>query len=98
LAGRIQSDRPFLFTEDQKIKFLIDEAIFSDSFAARTRAVNEISAYPGRAFDVINEIIESIPSGDSVFRTFCLNAITKLRAAELRRLETGPNINDKIGK
>jgi hypothetical protein len=98
LAGRIQPDRPFLFTEDQKIKFLIDEAIFSDSFAARTRAVNEISAYPERAFDVINGILESIPAGDSVFRTFCLNAVTKLRAAELRRFETGQGVGDKPGK
>lgn len=97
MAGRIQVDEPFLFTTDQKIKFLIDEAIFSDSFAARTRAINEITTYPDKAFDVMNEILESIPASDGVFRTFCLNAITKLRSAELKRLESSQSINGKAG-
>lgn len=87
LAGAVNPYKPFLFTDEQEIKILIDQAIFSDSMAARTRAVNQLTLnYGSKARPALKEILESIPAGEAGFRTFCLSAIGKLRHVEDRAL------------
>ena len=85
MAGTPNTHKPFLFTEEQDIKILIDQAIFSDSMAARTRAVNQLALnYGMKAMPALNDILNSIPSGEEVFKAFCVNAISKLWQSEER--------------
>lgn len=87
LAGSFNPYKPFLFTDEQDIKILIDQAIFSDSMAARTRAVNQLALnYGSKAMPALKEILESIPAGDKGFKNFCLSAIGKLQHIENRAL------------
>jgi hypothetical protein len=80
LAGSFNPHKPFFFTEEQDIKILVDQAIFSDSMAARTRAVNQLASnYGERARPALMEILDSIPSSDGGFKAFCLSIIAKLR-------------------
>jgi hypothetical protein len=88
LAGATNPHKPFLFTEEQDIKILVDQAIFSDSMAARTRAVNQLALnYGMKAMPALKDILGSIPSGEDVFRAFCVNAISKLRQSEERAVD-----------
>lgn len=80
MAGSYNPYKPFFFTEEQDIKILVDQAIFSDSRAARTRAVNQLALnYGAKARPALLEILESVPSGDDGFKAFCLSIIAKLR-------------------
>jgi hypothetical protein len=78
-----------LFTDEQDIKILIDQAIFSDSTAARTRAVNQLSLkYGPKALPALKEIVDAIPASDKAFKSFCLAATGKLRLSQERGLES----------
>ena len=91
LAGNLNPHRPFLFTEEQDIKILTDQAIFSDSMAARTRAVNQLTlAYGMKAMPALKDILSTIPLGEDVFKAFCVNAIAKLWQSEERSLTAEP--------
>jgi hypothetical protein len=85
LAGTSNPHKPFLFTEEQDIKILVDQAIFSDSMAARTRAVNQLTLnYGMKAMPALKDILSSIPSSEDAFKAFCVNAISKLWQSEER--------------
>jgi hypothetical protein len=69
-----------LYTEDQKLGFLIDDALFSDSQSARVRAINQISAkYGSKSIPILEEIVKTLPSTDDVFRSICLNVINRMK-------------------
>ena len=89
LAGTSNPHKPFLFTDEQDIKLLTDQAIFSDSMAARTRAVNQLALnYRMKAMPALKEILNSIPSSEEMFKAFCVNAIAKVWQSE------GKAVND----
>lgn len=74
-----------IYTPDQKARFLVDDALFSDSSNARIRAVNQLAEdYGARAIPIIKDIIMTVPATDEVFRTFCSNAISKINEQEQR--------------
>lgn len=53
--------------------------------AARTRAVNQLALnYKMKAMPALKEILGSIPSGEDMFRAFCVNAIAKVWQSEDR--------------
>ena len=88
MAGSFNPYKPFLFTEEQDIKILIDQAKFSDSMAARTRAVNQLALnYGTKAIPALKEIVESIPASDEGFKAFCASAIGRIRQSEDRAVE-----------
>lgn len=95
MAGRIQPNKNFLFTEDQSIKFLVDEAIFSDSLTSRTRAVNQIALHGDKALPAIKAVLDSIPASDERFKAFCLNMITKIQLSEIRAIENARFLDKK---
>jgi hypothetical protein len=96
LAGATNPHKPFLFTEEQDIKILVDQAIFSDSMAARTRAVNQLALnYGMKAMPALKDILSSIPSGEDVFRAFCVNAISKLWQSEERAVDERTAFREK---
>jgi hypothetical protein len=65
------------FTEDQRMKILRDYALFSDSKAARTRAITELAeAYGMKAVPFIHEIINAIH--DDWLRGYCERCIERL--------------------
>ncbi|HXG05797.1 MAG TPA: hypothetical protein VNI77_00540 [Nitrososphaera sp.] len=80
------SHEPFertIFTEDQDITFLKDDAIFSDTFNARRRAVDELARrYKKRAIPAIREIIcasSAITGQDNeIFQKYCRLLIEEL--------------------
>jgi hypothetical protein len=85
LAGTPNPQKRFLFTDEQDIKILTDQAIFSDSMAARTRAVNQLALnYRMKAMPALKEILGSIPSSEEIFKAFCVNAIAKVWQSEDR--------------
>ena len=87
LAIKANQSRPFLFTDEQDIKILRDQAIFSDSMAARTRAVNELALkYGAKAIAALEEILQTIPSNESTFKAICTTTLVKLRHVETQRL------------
>jgi hypothetical protein len=68
-----------IYTRDQNLKFSVDDALFSDSRAARTRAVNQLARdYGLLAIPVIEDIIRSVPASDEEFRAFCAYVIRKI--------------------
>ena len=69
------------FTIDQNLKFLVDDALFSDSLNARMRAVNQIAREYGMGGvpTIEREIIGLLPPTDETFRVFCLNVIEKIK-------------------
>lgn len=67
-------------TEEQHMKVLRDEAIFSDISSAKIRAINELARlYDVKAIPVIIEVIDSLLSTEQAFRAFCLNTIDKIK-------------------
>ncbi|HKZ62096.1 MAG TPA: hypothetical protein VJZ68_06760 [Nitrososphaera sp.] len=73
------------YTRDQNLRFLVDDALFSDSSSARIRAVNQIVRDSGfRAIAVIEEIVKTVPATDEEFRAFCINVIGKIEEQEAR--------------
>jgi hypothetical protein len=76
-----------IYTPDQQARFLVDDALFSDSPGARVRAVNQLTKdYRASAIPIIRDIIRTLPANDEVFRTFCDNAIRKIKEQD-RRME-----------
>gem|GEM_PF-2295204 len=74
-----QEDYTFL-TRDQHIRFLIDQALFSDSPSARTRAVTQLARrYREIAIPTIEEIIATLPNTDQEFRAYCTNLIARIK-------------------
>jgi hypothetical protein len=74
-----------LYTREQNLRFLIDDALFSDSKSARTSAVKELARdYKTRAIPVIQDIIKTLPENDQEFMTFCANIIAKIREEDQR--------------
>jgi hypothetical protein len=70
-----------LYTKDQNMGFLVDDALFSDSTSARIRAVNQLwRDYGLSALPIIEEIVQTLPLTDDVFRAFCVNVTSKIRA------------------
>jgi len=69
-----------LYTRNQNIGFLVDDALFSDSSSARIRAITQLSRdYRFEAIPIIEEIVKTLPSTDQAFRTICTNVIDKLK-------------------
>ncbi len=67
-------------TEEQIMKILKDEAIFSQSLNARTRSVRELAtAYGSRAIPIILEVIDTVPYNDVGLKAVCLRAIAKIK-------------------
>jgi hypothetical protein len=67
-------------TEDQIMKILKDEAMFSQSLNARSRSVRELAtAYGSRALPIILEVLDTIPRNDEGFKAVCLQAIAKIK-------------------
>lgn len=76
LARELQN----FLTEEQHMKILRDNAIFSDTQSAKIRAVNELAqCYNVKAIPVIMDIIDSLLFTDHAFRGFCLNTIEKIK-------------------
>lgn len=67
------------FTQDQVMKILRDEAIFSATDHSRTRAVNQlVQRYGVEALPVINDILNSLVVSDREFKRFCLAVIERI--------------------
>ena len=67
-------------TEDQIMKILKDEAMFSQSLNARTRSVRELAtAYGPKAVPILLEVIDTIPHSNDGFMAVCLQAIAKIK-------------------
>ena len=76
----VAEDLQMFLTEDQIMKILKDEAMFSDSISTRTRAVRQLANnYGFRAVPFITEVIETIPHNDNGFRAFCVQSIAKIK-------------------
>lgn len=72
-----------LYTRDQNLRFLVDDALFSDSSAARIRAINQIAKdYGIMAIPVIQDIINTLSPTDEVFSAFCINILHKIKDEE----------------
>ena len=70
-----------LYTKNQKIRFLVDDALFSDSSSARIRAVNELSRdYGQEAVPIIEDIARTIPATDEAFKVFCISVLSRTKA------------------
>jgi hypothetical protein len=68
-----------LLTDEQLMKILRDQAIFSDGPSARVRSINELATRYGKgAIPVINEIINSVPHSEDEFRAYCRTIIKKI--------------------
>ena len=68
------------YTMDQNLRYLIDDALFSDSQSARIGAIKELARDYGRgAVPVIEEIIKTLPTSDEEFIMLCKNATVKIR-------------------
>ena len=68
------------YTMDQNLRYLIDDALFSDSQSARIGAIKELARDYGRgAVPVIEEIIKTLPTSDEEFIMLCKNVIAKIR-------------------
>jgi hypothetical protein len=82
-----------LYTRDQNRRFLVDDAIFSDSLAARIRAVNQLGRdYGLSVIPVIEDIIKTLPATDEEFKAFCINVIRKVEDQE--QGTTGTKLDD----
>jgi hypothetical protein len=68
-----------LYTKDQTIGFLVDEALFSDSTSARIRAITKLSREGSKAIPIIEGIIKILPVTDKEFRTYCIGVIAKIK-------------------
>jgi hypothetical protein len=69
-----------LFTRDQKLRYLVDDAIFSESLNTRIKAVNQmIVNYGLNAIPVIEQILDILPVTDKEFKTLCKNMVDKVR-------------------
>jgi hypothetical protein len=64
-------------TDEQYAEILVDRALFSDSYSVRTRSVKQLSLeyYRPKAKRMIEDIIDSTPVTDYIFRAFCRNVI-----------------------
>ena len=72
-----------LYTRDQNIKFLADDAIFAESKHLRTKAINQLARdYGMMAIPVIHEIASTLPAKEEEFILFCVNTISKLKEEE----------------
>lgn len=68
-----------LLTDEQLMKILRDQAIFSDGPSARVRSINELATRYGKgAIPVINEIINSVPHSEDEFKAYCRTIIKKI--------------------
>jgi len=68
------------FTKDQNLRFLVDDALFSDAVSVRVRAINQLARdYGVMAIPVIEDIIKILPVTEDVFRTFCANVLNDLK-------------------
>ena len=69
-----------LYTRDQKVRFLMDDALFGDSLNARVKAVTSLSRNYGlNAIPIIEQIAGIIPATYEEFRVFCFKTIDKIR-------------------
>lgn len=76
----VAEELQMFLTEDQIMRILKDEAIFSQSLNARTRSVRELaSEYGSRAIPIILEVIDTLPNNDDGFKGVCLQAIAKIK-------------------
>ena len=68
------------YTMDQNLRYLIDDALFSDSQSARIGAIKELARDYGRkAIPVIEDIVKTVPASDEEFVRFCSNVVAKIR-------------------
>jgi len=69
-----------LYTKDQYLGFLVDDALFSDSPSARVRAINQLAReYGPISVPIIEDIVKTLPVTDDIFRAFCVNVIIKTK-------------------
>jgi hypothetical protein len=75
------------FTEEQQIRILRDEAMFSDSTALRKRAIVELSGFGVAAIPAIQEVIDSMTAkkdDDCIFlENFCRTVITDIEQCRI---------------
>jgi hypothetical protein len=70
-------------TQEQHMKILRDNALFSDTSSVKIRAINELArCYQQRAIPLIQEVVNSIFEDNRGFRTFCLNVIERIKEDE----------------
>jgi hypothetical protein len=76
-----------LFTQEQQMSFLKDQAIFADTLHMRKKAVMElVKSCPDKqtVIVIVSEIIDSCPDiGDSDFKQFCIGLRTSIEEREL---------------
>jgi hypothetical protein len=78
------------YTREQNLRFLIDDALFSDSKSARLSAVKELARdYGTRAIPAIQDIIKTLPESDQEFMTFCATIIAKIREDQHNEISAG---------
>jgi len=60
------------------MKSLSDQAMFSDSFNAKRKAVDKLSKFGSDAIPFLVEIMETISSDKQGFKTYCKNKIMQI--------------------
>ena len=71
------------YTMDQNLRYLIDDALFSDSQSARIGAIKELAReYGTSAIPVIEDIIKTVPASDEEFVRLCINVIERIKEKE----------------
>ena len=81
----IGNRQKFFLTEEQQMKILQDDAIFSHNFSVRTKAINGLAHCFGmKANPMIVYVVDSLPctTNEEAFRQFCLNTVMEIRRDE----------------